>query len=754
MQKKWLYRLILSYLPIFLTVVFCLILTFFLTLGETTKRQTVQANRVFAGQVMQIVDATLQNVDTMASKGLLLNGEVVSYFDESGAMGTYDYYRTTNALLDFMAPLPMVDSVYLYRQSDGKILMQSFSSQLGEFGDDAFIRQVMDMPRPNMWSEIRNLTLFPGDEQNRSVISLVKRVPYFSGEQGLIVINIRSSSLQALVQDMQIEGGAKVCLADQAGHSFANPGAVCPSDKDGAYALSALSGFQVNMDLQKGNWLTLLSSFTYIWFGIGLVAVIAGIVAMTYISHRHYRPLEQLLERVQTFGQRKNSLLRREEGDDDFSFIDHALESLIAEANSFEQQQAEGLVYRRTHFFKELLEGNQVLSGEEFHEETQKLGVSFSVDKAIVGIVEMDYYEAFASEYSIRDQSLFKFAIRSVIQEIAVESGESLWAEWIGPNRLGLLYWRSRTAEEKEQVEVFADKLASMSDKARQWVEQYLKFTVTVGLGREIREVPLLSASYDQAELAVDRKIATGPNRVYRFMEPGPDGGVKIDAVLQELKEAAQLYRLGNPDWQERLNNAFLSMAGGEYGKEDIARFIHLFKAQLIREMQDAPQELQRVWREEGLAELQAVTEQVEWMEEARLALVTSLAATAEKLQDLRTNREQYSQAALVRQYIAEHFRDPNLSLAQIGEQFGMNQKTLSRIFKEEFGEKFVDYLTRLRLELAKELLEKTPDSVQSISEYVGYLYPMSFIRVFKKVEGVTPGDYRKEREARAAEGR
>ncbi|MNV90730.1 HTH-type transcriptional regulator YesS [compost metagenome] len=108
----------------------------------------------------------------------------------------------------------------------------------------------------------------------------------------------------------------------------------------------------------------------------------------------------------------------------------------------------------------------------------------------------------------------------------------------------------------------------------------------------------------------------------------------------------------------------------------------------------------------------------------------------------------------MVRQYIAEHFRDPNLSLAQIGEQFGMNQKTLSRIFKEEFGEKFVDYLTRLRLELAKEMLEKTQDSVQSISEYVGYLYPMSFIRVFKKVEGVTPGDYRKEREARAAEGR
>ncbi|ASA24247.1 helix-turn-helix domain-containing protein [Paenibacillus donghaensis] len=41
-----------------------------------------------------------------------------------------------------------------------------------------------------------------------------------------------------------------------------------------------------------------------------------------------------------------------------------------------------------------------------------------------------------------------------------------------------------------------------------------------------------------------------------------------------------------------------------------------------------------------------------------------------------------------------------------------------------------------------------TTDSVQSIAEQVGYLYPMSFIRVFKKLEGLTPGEYRKEQEA------
>ncbi|MNY35486.1 HTH-type transcriptional regulator YesS [compost metagenome] len=87
--------------------------------------------------------------------------------------------------------------------------------------------------------------------------------------------------------------------------------------------------------------------------------------------------------------------------------------------------------------------------------------------------------------------------------------------------------------------------------------------------------------------------------------------------------------------------------------------------------------------------------------------------------------------------------------MAQVSETFDVNTKTLSRIFKEEIGEKFVDYLARIRTEHAKQLLEETTEPVQLISEKVGYLYPMSFIRVFKKIVGTTPGDYRKEYEDR-----
>ncbi len=95
--------------------------------------------------------------------------------------------------------------------------------------------------------------------------------------------------------------------------------------------------------------------------------------------------------------------------------------------------------------------------------------------------------------------------------------------------------------------------------------------------------------------------------------------------------------------------------------------------------------------------------------------------------------------------YIEQHFNDPDLSLQLLSDQFNTNQSYLSRLFKDEFSENFVDYLTRIRIVHAKHLLKTTDDLIQDISIQVGYLHYFSFNRVFKRVVGVTPGEYRKQ---------
>ena len=66
-----------------------------------------------------------------------------------------------------------------------------------------------------------------------------------------------------------------------------------------------------------------------------------------------------------------------------------------------------------------------------------------------------------------------------------------------------------------------------------------------------------------------------------------------------------------------------------------------------------------------------------------------------------------------------------------------------SRLFNQETGESFVNYVNRQKIELAKEQLRGTSKSISQIAGELGYLNVSNFIAVFKRMEGVTPSLYR-----------
>ncbi|MDO3411155.1 AraC family transcriptional regulator [Saccharibacillus sp. CPCC 101409] len=87
-----------------------------------------------------------------------------------------------------------------------------------------------------------------------------------------------------------------------------------------------------------------------------------------------------------------------------------------------------------------------------------------------------------------------------------------------------------------------------------------------------------------------------------------------------------------------------------------------------------------------------------------------------------------------------------DFSLERCAERFGVSPYALSRSFKQTYGQTFVDYVMTLRLDKGRELLRTTDLKVNEIAEAVGY-HPSYFIRLFRKQEGMTPGQYRAEKE-------
>jgi two-component system response regulator YesN len=97
---------------------------------------------------------------------------------------------------------------------------------------------------------------------------------------------------------------------------------------------------------------------------------------------------------------------------------------------------------------------------------------------------------------------------------------------------------------------------------------------------------------------------------------------------------------------------------------------------------------------------------------------------------------------------ILENHFDEDIHLSNISEMVGVSESYLSKQFAKEIGINFISYLTNLRIEKAKEGLENGL-KIYDVAEKVGYVNPEHFSRIFKKVTGLSPVAYRKEKDKR-----
>jgi len=96
-----------------------------------------------------------------------------------------------------------------------------------------------------------------------------------------------------------------------------------------------------------------------------------------------------------------------------------------------------------------------------------------------------------------------------------------------------------------------------------------------------------------------------------------------------------------------------------------------------------------------------------------------------------------------ITKYIQENYKNHDLSVAKIADEFNMNASYLSKFFKKHVGEGLLNYIHTIRIEKSKKLLEDDNLSIKEIADMVGFYNSDAYIRTFKKIIGITPGKYR-----------
>ena len=108
-----------------------------------------------------------------------------------------------------------------------------------------------------------------------------------------------------------------------------------------------------------------------------------------------------------------------------------------------------------------------------------------------------------------------------------------------------------------------------------------------------------------------------------------------------------------------------------------------------------------------------------------------------------KTKKNFSAECECVKRYIDEHYME-KITLDDIAQQIFVSKGHLSHMFRMQTGEPPIRYLIRKRMEVAKQRLIETDDSIQLVAESVGYDSPVYFCQIFTKEVGIAPTLYRR----------
>ena len=116
------------------------------------------------------------------------------------------------------------------------------------------------------------------------------------------------------------------------------------------------------------------------------------------------------------------------------------------------------------------------------------------------------------------------------------------------------------------------------------------------------------------------------------------------------------------------------------------------------------------------------------------------LASAANESEDIPRKKDVITE---IKRYVKENY-NKNINLADLSHKFYINLHYLSQLFKEKTGQTYLDYLTQVRIERSKALLEQSDYKIYEISQMVGYSDTTHFSKLFEKAVGCKPSEYRK----------
>lgn len=455
------------------------------------------------------------------------------------------------------------------------------------------------------------------------------------------------------------------------------------------------------------------------WILMGALAAAWALLAV-YSTRRIYFPIQRLV--------RKLTSADGDKSEDGLQLIDNYMSGVIA---TNEHLKTELGLHQRETLYRRLLHGE--VSHNEFRDFAEQYDIALKGSRFTVCVIDVDHYGAFQQTYKDKDRFLIMYALRNLIEEqsqalpsyVTVSPKPGQVVIVIGSDEAGL-----QTAETVRQI----------GRNIRESVKTYFSFTVSTVVSNARQSYSSINESYLEALELLEYRWMLGPNRDIASdeLEPSLKRSYRLlferkDAVMESVKQGD--YDKARANLKQMVEAVPRSLQHAEAVLGFFSYLIgeiELYLGENGYSLNDRFEYdiLEHLYQSASLNEVHA------WLSEHIIPAVEHLIGSRNI-----SRRKQIVPQMMA--YIQGHY-ETDLSLQQLSDRFGVSIPVLSKMFKEETGLNYLDYLIRFRMEKACEWLVQTDMPIKEITDRLRYTTVQNFNRIFKQVIGVPPGNYRK----------
>ncbi|MEK3724115.1 response regulator [Paenibacillus sp. FSL H8-0034] len=268
-----------------------------------------------------------------------------------------------------------------------------------------------------------------------------------------------------------------------------------------------------------------------------------------------------------------------------------------------------------------------------------------------------------------------------------------------------------------------------------------LKMSMTVGIGTVQERAARISQSFEEARYALNYKVIKGMDAVIPFLEISLTGQQHTvpDEMIAKLESG--LDNMDEEGCVGVIREIFQGMEA-DRGISPANLQLQCLNILLSSARKMSFQQLQQndflgrnILSLEGISRFRTLERLEEWMIQVIRGIIAfKLEHNIPKKKDI---------IAEIKEYVSKHYNEP-ISLADLSARFFISPYYLSQLFKQKTGDTYMNFLTQIRIRKSKELLEKTDLKVYEICRLVGYSDTQHFARLFEKLTGFRPSEYRK----------